>query len=77
MNKNDFRDVIEDLKKIRLLLHDVVDISVLNMLDESIEKFEAYDEDNRINTINNLLIVVGKIIEHLPKYSEWIDKLFK
>ena len=78
MSTKSMKKVLDSLVAIKASLHDVAETCVDDKkLDEAIELVERCIENGRCdsNTTNELLIIIGKVLEKLPSIAALL-KLF-
>jgi len=77
MRTKSMKKVLESLVAIKASLHDVAETSVDEKLDEAIELVERCIKNGKSDstTTNEVLIIVGKVLEKLPGITALL-KLF-
>jgi hypothetical protein len=79
MNHQLLGETIGVLKNIRMEIHDIAENGVINQLDKIIQDLEAdYAKDfsHKIEA-KDILVLLGWLIEHLPKFAEIVERLIK
>lgn len=72
INQNLLKDSIETIKKLRAELHNDIDDSKREELDQIIKDLESYD--NRQILVNQILILFGKALALLPMIEKIWDE---
>ena len=77
MNDESLEKVLESLVAIKASMHDVAETCVVEKLDEAIKLVERCIEDGSCDsgTADEVLIVVGRVLEKLPSIAALL-KLF-
>ena len=77
MNSKSMKKVLDSLVAIKASLHDVAETRVDEKLEEAIELVERYVKDGSYSndTTDEVLVVIGKVLERLPSIVSLL-KLF-
>lgn len=75
MNEN-VRDVLRLLMQLRAEVHGNVENSVIEKLDQAIQKLDAAQcRNSRKLSRDHLLAILGKVVQMLPAVAELIERL--
>lgn len=68
MSTKSMKRVLDSLEAIKASMHDEAETSVDDKLDEAIKLVKQYikNESNSSNTTDEILVVIGRVLEKLP-----------